>query len=995
MRELGGISQAQAEAFARLPRTTREISAPYIDALSLHCLRDAIHKKQAHQSLARLRITRAAIETLERPFDDVDLPGVVAESWLEIVKVILLTVADGRLYREAVSLAERALEEAPGGDGEQAPRLLFGLAVLNIDPYTAARVTGNRELYDGDVHNWLWRFSDEHADELEGMPREAWVMPAPQEALKRAEDYLTKAAELCEGDLLVRILKALVQTWNFRAQMLNEQVDGVRVLATSRRALSVLDRAKHAQQWLSVIGIMSVYGESPPLDEVRQFFSASMEELQDRYAPVLLLDIVKLGARVLSNASPADAAGLLERARAFISEHGDDVYRTEIFLFELKLAVRLAGVDPEAAAAGPTRDAALQIRRSAANENWSAERLAARLLLLAQESSERNEEDVGLQVLDEAEAVAPEFFAKHDEAQRALRAGLSMGIAVNHYRKRDWARAVAGYADALRRFLALRLRSPARDCLERLDDLSKHGTPNSIAEIVLQIAPLTLEMYPQLGDNSVRLVQRLCDRAMLNIADTSGMEEIVNVLLQIAKGHRFAATLGQATGMSISSDSRAASLLANIESIPPADLGASRLDDEVLLAAYAAPETLYAGATPNEMRTNLEHAFDERVSTLLLQSRTGAEFEYLTCDDICSRLDERTVLVNVYVGASVEGFAAVYTMLFTREGAHAGVLLRPLQEPANGGDDVAAHPAAESVADLRRSLGEDPGVDAIASPRAQELLGTNGHWFLGAAADALPALRKAGKDHLCIVPHGPLHFLPYHLLGESGPLADDFVVTYLPNLRLLDRRAPEKARRTVLASIGVGDDMPQAIEEAREVAEVFHTKPARASRAQACVKLATARCVHISAHGRHNVSAPAFQSIHLAPTAGSDGQLFAYQITPLELNGLELLTLSACETALGRVDLADNLRGLPAAFFGAGARAVVGTLWPSEVNASRHFFVALYQALEQEQVLLDAFSTAQRSTREQFPQFRDWGPFYLMGEWRSGIFKNRTKRKKK
>jgi CHAT domain len=46
-----------------------------------------------------------------------------------------------------------------------------------------------------------------------------------------------------------------------------------------------------------------------------------------------------------------------------------------------------------------------------------------------------------------------------------------------------------------------------------------------------------------------------------------------------------------------------------------------------------------------------------------------------------------------------------------------------------------------------------------------------------------------------------------------------------------------------------------------------------------------------------------------------------------------LVTLSACETALGRVDRADNLRGLPATLLAAGAEVVVGTLWPVLADA--------------------------------------------------------------
>ena len=57
--------------------------------------------------------------------------------------------------------------------------------------------------------------------------------------------------------------------------------------------------------------------------------------------------------------------------------------------------------------------------------------------------------------------------------------------------------------------------------------------------------------------------------------------------------------------------------------------------------------------------------------------------------------------------------------------------------------------------------------------------------------DPLPAAVKEGAAgrRLYIVPHGPLHYHPLHLIGTPGSiLADDFAVTYLPNLYLLARR---------------------------------------------------------------------------------------------------------------------------------------------------------------------------------------------------------------
>jgi len=48
--------------------------------------------------------------------------------------------------------------------------------------------------------------------------------------------------------------------------------------------------------------------------------------------------------------------------------------------------------------------------------------------------------------------------------------------------------------------------------------------------------------------------------------------------------------------------------------------------------------------------------------------------------------------------------------------------------------------------------------------------------------DVLVKLKDEGKDHLCVIPHGPLHYYPFHLLGEPGsPLANDWIVTYLPS----------------------------------------------------------------------------------------------------------------------------------------------------------------------------------------------------------------------
>ena len=129
-----------------------------------------------------------------------------------------------------------------------------------------------------------------------------------------------------------------------------------------------------------------------------------------------------------------------------------------------------------------------------------------------------------------------------------------------------------------------------------------------------------------------------------------------------------------------------------------------------------------------------------------------------------------------------------------------------------------------------------------------------------------------------------------------------------------------------------------------------------------------------------DADAPMFQTVFLSPGDENDGRLLAYEVASLDLRGLELVTLGACETSLGRVDVSDNIRGLPAAFLTAGANAVVGTLWEVTDTACAAFFAALYRSLTQEgATIMEAFRTAQRKTRDQYPEYRDWGAFYLTG----------------
>jgi CHAT domain-containing protein len=127
------------------------------------------------------------------------------------------------------------------------------------------------------------------------------------------------------------------------------------------------------------------------------------------------------------------------------------------------------------------------------------------------------------------------------------------------------------------------------------------------------------------------------------------------------------------------------------------------------------------------------------------------------------------------------------------------------------------------------------------------------------------------------------------------------------------------------------------------------------------------------------VEAPAFQSLIVAGEPGGYVDLSAYELADWDLSGLELVTLGACETGLGRFDRGDNLRGLPAMLLLAGAESLVTTLWRVGSVSSRVFFERLHEERRNGASRLDAFAAAQRATRERHPEYRRWGAFTLMG----------------
>jgi hypothetical protein len=291
------------------------------------------------------------------------------------------------------------------------------------------------------------------------------------------------------------------------------------------------------------------------------------------------------------------------------------------------------------------------------------------------------------------------------------------------------------------------------------------------------------------------------------------------------------------------------------------------------------------------------------------------------------------------------------------------------------------------ILQTRSLIQEDPGpFDVSSDGRAQ--LQRIGDGFFAEIERYLVELEEHGVEHLCIVAGNPLLMLPFHLaIVARRPLVDRFRISYASNWRLVGRasRATRPVRVTAFGVSGGGElpGLPDAPEEARRIASACGGRAITDERVTVeaiRAALTSSRYVHIAAHGGQIPYASALHWVQTGEQDGS-GRLRAADILDLDLRGLELVTLSTCESATLVFDEFGDPRGIAATLFARGAQAVVGTLWPIESTASQDFFERLYAGVGTGRAPFDAFSEAQRATRGDHPQSRDWGAFFYSGRW--------------
>jgi CHAT domain-containing protein len=234
---------------------------------------------------------------------------------------------------------------------------------------------------------------------------------------------------------------------------------------------------------------------------------------------------------------------------------------------------------------------------------------------------------------------------------------------------------------------------------------------------------------------------------------------------------------------------------------------------------------------------------------------------------------------------------------------------------------------------------------------------------------------------LVIVPHGALHYVPFHALYDGEQyVTDRCAVSYAPSASIYARCQQQASGGGEGALVlGVADDHAPLIDaEAKAIAAVL--PEARLCIGPEATEQAlrsagrNSRIVHIASHGYFRPENPMFSGIRLGDT-----YLNVYDLYRLRLKA-DLVTLSGCATGANVAAAGDELLGITRGLFCAGAHTLLLSLWNVHDESTALLMTRLYGRIAADVAPVDALRETMRELRAEHPHPYYWAPFVLTGK---------------
>lgn len=263
------------------------------------------------------------------------------------------------------------------------------------------------------------------------------------------------------------------------------------------------------------------------------------------------------------------------------------------------------------------------------------------------------------------------------------------------------------------------------------------------------------------------------------------------------------------------------------------------------------------------------------------------------------------------------------------------------------------------------------------------------------------ALSLQGASTLVIIPHGPLHYLPFACLvdPQGRYLIETFALATAPSGTVLGMcmegggrflSTPRQEFRVLAlgnpALPGQPRPLPMAAKEVESISRSFAKADKFLGTAATETLVKSAQSPYdlylFSCHGEYDPANPLFSSLLLTPDKENDGRLEAREVFALRMESY-LVAMSACETALSSIAGGDEIIGLTRSFVFAGASSLFASLWKVDDLATAVMVKRFVRYLAQGESRARALQRAQLLVMNEVnahPAY--WAAFQLIGDFR-------------
>lgn len=252
----------------------------------------------------------------------------------------------------------------------------------------------------------------------------------------------------------------------------------------------------------------------------------------------------------------------------------------------------------------------------------------------------------------------------------------------------------------------------------------------------------------------------------------------------------------------------------------------------------------------------------------------------------------------------------------------------------------------------------------------------------------------ADKEVLAFVPGGALHYLPIQALARVKNGQPEFLIERKQVVSLTRtsdfselKTQVRKGQGTAVCFGNPDESLPGAELEVGQLKRLFPDASVflreQATEDQ-LLKATGIKFLHLATHGILDKSNPDLSYLVMAGS-GDKAKLTRYEIIGgLDLSETRLVTLSACQTALGEKNAGNEVTSIAESFWAAGAPSVLASLWEVSDEATQSFMLSFYGQLKTGQSVGKALQSAQvdllRNPKYGHPYY--WAPFVLWGDWR-------------